>query len=168
MKTTLLAVLVVALASVELASAETACANVYIYNGTTNVDVHSTPADTFARSSIEEQIKKWSGLCFKAYIPDFEEWQAQTHQKNDVLLFYTVGTLDDSNGVGEVGKTIEVVTFEVYSWDSKLNRINGAGPNLIWFAVSRDTLRLQMWAENAAVDVAYVVHLMSQDGRQKK
>jgi hypothetical protein len=150
------------------AYAQSPCANVYIYNATIGVAGHSTPADMFARNSIEEQVKKWKGLCFKAYVPSFEEWQAQGHHKNDVLLFYTVGTLDDSNGVGEVGKTIEVVTFEVYSWDSKLNRINGGGPNLAWFAISRDTLRLQMWADSAAANIVYVVDLMSQEGRQAK
>ncbi len=76
--------------------------------------------------------------------------------------------MDDSNGVGAVGKTIEVVTFDVYSWDSKLNRIVNTGPDIAWFAISRDTSRLQMWAESAANTVVYVVALMAHDGRQAK
>jgi hypothetical protein len=76
--------------------------------------------------------------------------------------------LDDANGVGEVGKTIEVITYDVYSWDGKLNRIVNTGPDIAWFAVSRDTLRLQGWARGAANGVAYVVALMSRDGRNAK
>jgi hypothetical protein len=150
------------------AYAETPCANVYIYNGTIKVPGHSTPADLFAKNSIEEQIKAQPLLCFKGYVSSSPEWQAQSHLKNDILLSYTVGTLDDSNGVGDFGKTIEVITYDVYSWDSKLNRIVNTGPDIAWFAVSRDTLRLQTWAESAANAVAYVVYLMSQEGRKAK
>jgi len=148
--------------------AEGPCANIYIYDGTIKLTNHSTPADLFARNSIEEKIKTHDGLCFKGYVKDSPEWQAQSHQKNDVLLSYTVGTLDDGNGVGEVGKTIEVVTYDVYSWDGKLNHIVNSGPDIAWFALSRDTQRLQMWADSAAVDVVFVVALMSVDGRQAK
>ncbi len=162
-------VLVMLAVGLGLAHAETLCANVYIYNGTIKGVVgHSTPADMFARNSIEERVKKMKGLCLVAYVNSGPEWQAQSHQKNDMLLSYTVGTLDDSNGVGAVGKTIEVITFDVYSWDASLNRIVCTGPDIVWFAVSRDTLRLQMWADSAANNVAYVAELMSHDGRQAK
>ena len=168
MKTILLAAVLAVGVTLARAVAETPCANVYIYNGTINGAVHSTPADMFARNSIEEKIKTRDGLCFKGYVDSGPEWQVQTHQKNDVLLSYTLGTLDDGNGVGAVGKTIEVVTFDVYAWDSKLNRIVNGGPDLAWFAVTRDTLRLQKYSRSAANDVVFVVALMAQNGREPK
>jgi hypothetical protein len=133
-----------------LVVAETPCTNVYIYNGTIGgVLPHATPADLFAKNSIEELLKTANGLCLKGYVESGPEWQLQNHQKTDILLSYTLGTLDDSNGVGDVGKTIEVITFDVYSWDGKLNHIVNTGPDIAWFAVSRDTLRLQNWARGA-------------------
>jgi hypothetical protein len=161
------AILVFGLTAVAIA--ETPCANVYIYNGTIGgLLPHASPADLFAKNSIEELLKRTNGLCFMGYVKSGPEWQAQSHQKNDLLLSYTVGTLDDGNGVGAVGKTIEVITYDVYSWDGKLNRIVNTGPDIAWFAVSRDTERLQMWAQGAANGVVYVVTLMSHDGRNAK
>jgi hypothetical protein len=151
------------------ASAETPCANVYIYNGTIGGMLpHATPADMFAKNGIEEMLKTAKGLCFKGYVDSGPKWQVQDHQKNDILLSYTLGTLDDGNGVGEVGKTIEVITYDIYSWDAELNRTVNSGPDIAWFAASRDTLRLQMWSESAAGAVIYVVNLMSHDGRNAK
>jgi hypothetical protein len=151
------------------AAAETPCANVYVYNGTIGGMLpHATPADLFAKNSIEELLKTANGLCFRGYVESGPEWQVQNHQKTDILLSYTLGTLDDGNGVGDVGKTIEVITYDVYSWDSKLNRIVNTGPDIAWFSVSRDTLRLQTWARGAANGVVFVVALMSHDGRNAK
>lgn len=42
------------------------------------------------------------------------------------------------------------------------------GRTVAWFGVSRDTLRLQGWARDAANGVVYVVALMSHDGRNAK
>jgi hypothetical protein len=149
----LTALLVIGLIPVQ-ALAATLCANVYIYNGTISAG-HSSPADMFAKNSIEEQIKTRDGLCFKGYVDSGSEWQVQTHQKNDMLLSYTVGTLDDGNGVGQVGKTIEVITYDVYSWDGKLNHIVNSGPDLAWFAVRRDAVRLQAWSPHSRTRPTY-------------
>jgi hypothetical protein len=168
MKTTILLALL-AIGLVSQTVAETPCANVYIYNGTIGgLLPHATPADLFAKNSMEESFKKASGLCFKGYVDSGAEWQIKTHLKNDILISYTLGTLDDGNGVGAVGKTIEVITYDVYSWNANLNHIVNSGPDIAWFAVSRDTLRLQMWADSAANAVVYVATLMSHEGRNAK
>lgn len=157
--------LVAAVLAVGRTYAEVPCANVYIFNATFG---HASPADILAKADIEELVSRWPGLCFKGYVSSGLEWQVQNHPKNDVLLSYTLGTLDEGNGVGAVGKKIEAVTYDVYAWDSKLNHIVNSGPDVAWFAVTRDSQLLQMWAKGAANAVAYVVALMAHDGREAK
>jgi hypothetical protein len=127
-----------------------------------------TPADLLAKNSIEEQIKTSPTFCFKGYVDSGRDWQAQTHQKTDALLSYTLGPMDDSNGVGPVGKTIEVIAYDVHAWDSKLNRTVSSGPDIAWFAMSRDSKQLEKWSQRAAAGVVYVVALMSTNGRLAK
>ena len=145
--------------------AEAPCAKVYVYNGTIQ---RPTPADLVIKNSIEEQIKSRNGLCFMGYVKYGPEWQVQAHEKNEMLLSYTLGTLDDGNGVGEVGKRIAVITYDVYSWDKDFKHIINSGPDIAWFLASNDTRLLEQYARSAANNVLFVVALMSHDGRDAK
>jgi hypothetical protein len=53
-----------------------------------------------------------------------------------MLLEFNLGTLDDGNGVGEVGKHIEVVTFSIFAYDSSVGRIVNLGSQLTWFSTT--------------------------------
>jgi len=68
------------------------------------------------------------------------EWQAQSHQKNDMLLEFNLGTLDDGNGVGEVGKHIEVVSYSIFAYDNVVGRTINFGSQLTWFSTAHPDL----------------------------
>jgi len=92
-------------------------------------------ADSAAISSIEKRIRNWGGLCLKGYVNSGINWQSQPHSQNDVLLSFTVGPMDDGNGVGPVGKNIEVIAYDIYVYDSRVKRIVNLGPGLEWFGI---------------------------------
>ena len=89
-------ILFIALTSLT-AFGETTCTNVYLNNSTVN---NASRADSAAISSIEKRIRTWGGLCLKGYINSGINWQSQPHNPNDALLSFTVGPMDDGNGVG--------------------------------------------------------------------
>ncbi len=126
MKRQWLLLIAIVAAAVGRAFADDPCTNVFVYNAT--IAGHMTPADLLAKNGIEEHLKSAHLICFKGYDDSGDDWQVQTHQKTDVLLAYSLGTLDDGNGVGAVGKTIEVITYDVYAWDKKLSRTVNSGP----------------------------------------
>jgi len=43
--------------------------------------------------------------------------------------------MDDGNGVGPVGKNIEVIAYDIYVYDSRVKRIVNLGPGLEWFGI---------------------------------
>ena len=157
-------ILFVALRSLT-AFGETPCTNVYLNNSTVN---KASRADSAAISSIEKRIRTWGGLCLKGYVSSGINWQSQPHNQNDVLLSFTVGPMDDGNGVGPVGKHIEVIAYDIYVYDSRAKGIVNVGPGLEWFGISKDDPTLILRANNIANHLVFMLATMATDGRSQK
>ena len=139
--------------------------NVYLNNSTVK---DASRADSAAVVSIENRIRTWSGLCLKGYVNSGINWQSQPHSQNDVLLSFTVGPMDDGNGVGPVGKHIEVIAYDMYVYDSRVKRIVNVGPGLEWFGISKDDATLILRANNTANHLVFMLATMATDGRSQK
>jgi len=159
-----LIIAVLLLSSLAVAS-ELPCANVYLSDQTPYELYPKSAADRAAVSALVERISESSELCFRGFVPDSLAWQAQSHAKRDVLIAFNVGTLDDGNGVGAIGKRIEVIAYDVYVWDSKSGRVVNTGPALQWFSTERATLRFH--AGLAADQIAIMTSMISLGGRSQ-
>jgi hypothetical protein len=113
---------------------EKICSNVWIANDTVSSQVPSS-VDLLFVDRLERRLKATDGFCYRGYAK-MGEWQAQSHQKNDMLLEFNLGTLDDGNGVGEVGKHIEVVSYSIFAYDNVVNRTINFGSQLTWFSTA--------------------------------
>jgi hypothetical protein len=76
--------------------------------------------------------------------------------------------MDDGNGVGTVGKQIEVVAYEIFAWDSKYNANVTTGTALTWFAISPNEEITRRFAHDSAAEIGSTVGLMAIDGRTAK
>jgi hypothetical protein len=103
-----------------------ACSNLWIVNNTVASQVPSS-VDLLFVDRLERRLKVTERFCYRGYTKKMGEWQAQTHQKNDMLLEFNLGTLDDANGVGEVGKYIEAVSYSIFAYDSSVKRTINLG-----------------------------------------
>ena len=123
----------------ESALAETkTCSNLWIVNNTVSSQVPSS-VDLLFVDRLERRLKATDGFCYRGYAK-MGEWQAQSHQKNDMLLEFNLGTLDDGNGVGEVGKHIEVVSYSIFAYDNVVGRTINFGSQLTWFSTAHPDL----------------------------
>jgi len=76
--------------------------------------------------------------------------------------------MDDGNGVGPVGKNIEVIAYDIYVYDSRAKGIVNVGPGLEWFGISKDDATLILRANNTANHLVFMLATMATDGRSEK
>ena len=97
-------ILFLALTSLMAFGEETPCTNVYLNNSTVD---KASRADAAAILSVEKRFRTWGGLCLKGYVNSGINGQSQPHNQNgDVLLSFTVGPMDEENGVGPAKMTL--------------------------------------------------------------
>jgi hypothetical protein len=145
------------------------CANVYVSNDTIVWDGVVPVADQIALSEITRAIQQDERFCFKGLITDLTAWQVQKHDKTDVLLVVSLGTLGDGGGVGDVGNKIEVVAYNVFAYDKSANAtVSRGGPEIVWFAISKDDKVTRQRAHRVTVvSIVYAVGLFSNEGRNQ-
>src|ERR1035441_3075754 len=134
-----------------------ACSNLWIVNNTVASQVPSS-VDLLFVDRLERRLKVTERFCYRGYTKKMGEWQAQTHQKNDMLLEFNLGTLDDANGVGEVGKYIEVVSYSIFAYDKSVNRIVNLGSQLTWFSTAHPD-RYDFYMHNVMANVVFSLNL---------
>lgn len=132
------------------------CSNLWIVNNTVASQVPSS-VDLLFVDRLERRLKSTEGFCYRGYAK-MGEWQAQSHQKNDMLLEFNLGTLDDANGVGEVGKHIEVVSYSVFAYDKNANRIINLGSQLTWFSTTHPD-QYDFYMHNVMANVVFSLNL---------
>jgi hypothetical protein len=69
-----------------------------------------------------------------------------------------LGTLDDANGVGEVGKHIEAVSYSIFAYDSKVNRTVNLGSQLTWFSTTHPD-QYDLYMHNVMANVLFSLNL---------
>lgn len=132
------------------------CSNLWIINNTVSSQVPSS-VDLLFVDRLERRLKSTEAFCYRGYAK-MGEWQAQSHQKNDMLLEFNLGTLDDANGVGEVGKHIEAVSYSIFAYDSKVNRTVNLGSQLTWFSTTHPD-QYDLYMHNVMANVLFSLNL---------
>ena len=139
------------------------CSNIYVNNDTIITDVVPV-ADQLVVSEIVKGLQQRNGFCYKGYVNSSTTWQAQKHDKTDVLLSFTVGPMDDGNGIGSVGKKIEVVAYSVCAYNHRVNMTVCNGGMVSWFAISTDDKVTRLRAKIITVNIIFAVGIFSSDG----
>ena len=133
-----------------------ACSNLWIANDTISSQVPSS-VDLLFVDRLERRLKATDKFCYRGYAK-MGEWQAQARQKNDVLLEFNLGTLDDGNGVGEIGKHIEVVSYSIFAYDNEVKRIINFGSQLTWFSTTHPD-QYELYMHNVMANVVYSLNI---------
>jgi len=128
------------------------CSNLWIANNTVSSQVPSS-VDLLFVDRLERRLKSTEGFCYRGYAK-MGEWQAQSRQKNDMLLEFNLGTLDDANGVGGVGKHIEVVSYSIFAYDSNVSRTINLGSQLTWFSTTHPD-QYDLYMHNVIANVVF-------------
>jgi len=164
MKKIALALFALALSVPAFAQSNLPCSNIYINNDTVIADVVPV-ADQIVVAEIIKGLQQREGFCYKGYVNSSVTWQAQKHGKTDVLLSFTVGPLDDGNGVGAVGKKIEIVAYSVCAYNHRVNTTVCYGGMVTWFAISGDDRITRFRAYNiTANNIVYAVGIFAAGG----
>jgi hypothetical protein len=132
------------------------CSNLWIVNNTVASQVPSS-VDLLFVDKLERRLKSTEGFCYRGYAK-MGEWQAQSRQKNDMLLEFNLGTLDDANGVGGVGKHIEVVSYSIFAYDSNVGRSINLGSQLTWFSTTHPD-QYDLYMHNVIANVVFSLNL---------
>jgi hypothetical protein len=74
------------------------------------------------------------------------------------LLEFNLGTLDDGNGVGEIGKHIEVVSYSIFAYDNEVKRIINFGSQLTWFSTIHPD-QYELYMHNVMANVVYSLNI---------
>jgi hypothetical protein len=133
-----------------------ACSNLWIVNNTVTPQVPSS-VDLLFVDRLERRLKSTEGFCYRGYAK-IGEWQAQSHQKSDMLLEFNLGTLDDANGVGEVGKHIEAVSYSIFAYDKTVSRIINLGSQLTWFSTAHPD-QYDLYMHNVTASVIFSLNV---------
>jgi hypothetical protein len=135
---------------------EKSCTNLWIVNNTLTSHVPSS-IDLLFVDRLERRLKTTEGLCYRGHA-EMGEWQAQSHQKNDMLLEFNLGTLDSANGVGEVGKHIEAVSYSIFAYDKNVSRIINLGSQLTWFSTAHPD-QYDLYMHNVMANIIFSLNL---------
>lgn len=132
------------------------CSNLWIVNNTVSSRVPSS-VDLLFVDRLEQRLKATDSFCYRGYAK-LGEWQTQSHQRNDMLLEFNLGTLDDANGVGEVGKHIEAVSYSIFAYDRNAGRIINLGSQLTWFSTAHPD-QYDLYMHNVMANVVFSLNL---------
>ena len=135
---------------------EKACSNLWIVNNTVTSQVPSS-VDLLFVDRLERRLKTTEGFCYRGHAK-MGEWQAQSHQKNDMLLEFNLGTLDSDNGVGEPGKHIEAVSYSIFAYDRNVSRIISLGSQLTWFSTAHPD-QYDLYMHNVMANIVFSLNL---------
>lgn len=154
----LVATLLVLLATVSqpVSADKKTCSNLWIVNNTVSSQVPSS-VDLLFVDRLERRLKSTESFCYRGYAK-LGEWRAESHRKNDMLLEFNLGTLDDANGVGEVGKHIEAVSYSIFAYDSNLKRTVNLGSQLTWFSTVHPD-QYDLYMHNVMANVVFSLTL---------
>lgn len=104
-------------------------------------------------------------LEYGGIIKDANDWQVK-NSPNEALIQLSTGTIDDDS-IGEVGKHIEAISYEILTWENTRKRTINLAPALITFAVG-DLKRTDALANERATLLANLMAMSAWDSHNQK